>query len=140
MSEDKSTSTNSTAEQAAGAPAAGASSPEAAESQELISFGIIANAGQARSFAFEALRHAREGDYAGAHELLDQASKMSLEAHHQQTALLSREAAGEHTPVDVMLVHAQDHLMYAMLAQELITELVYLHEHKQDREGVSAAE
>ena len=142
MSEDKSTSTNSTAEQAAGAnaQAAAASGQEAAESQELISFGIIANAGQARSFAFEALRHAREGDYAGAHELLDQASKMSLEAHHQQTALLSREAAGEHTPVDVMLVHAQDHLMCAMLAQELITELVYLHEHKQDREGVSAAE
>ena len=38
-----------------------------------------------------------------------------------------KEANGEHTPVDVMLVHAQDHLMTSMLAQELIEEIVYLY-------------
>ena len=104
------------------------------ESTELISFGIIAAAGTARSLAFEALNLAHQHDYEGAHELLDQASKAALEAHHQQTALLSKEASGEHTPVDVMLVHAQDHLMTAMLAQELIAEILYLHETKQDKE------
>ena len=46
-----------------------------------------------------------------------------------------KEANGDHTPVDVMLVHAQDHLMTAMLAQELIEELVYLHKEKVDRAG-----
>ena len=51
----------------------------------------------------------------------------------QQTKLLSKEAAGEHTPVDVMLVHAQDHLMTAMLAQELIGELVNLYKVKEDK-------
>ena len=34
---------------------------------------------------------------------------------------------------DVLLVHAQDHLMCAMLAQELVAELIELHRNKQDK-------
>ena len=49
------------------------------------------------------------------------------EAHRRQTELLSKEASGSHTPVDVLLVHAQDHLMTSILAQELIAEIVALH-------------
>ena len=41
-----------------------------------------------------------------------------------QTQLLSKEASGDHPVVDVMLVHAQDHLMTSMLAQELVEEIV----------------
>lgn len=36
------------------------------ESMELISFGIVASAGQARSLAMEAIAQAREGDIEGA--------------------------------------------------------------------------
>lgn len=103
------------------------------DANELISFGIIVAAGQARTLAFEALKAARKHDFETAHKLLEESGKAALEAHHQQTALLSKEANGDHTPVDVMLVHAQDHLMTAMLAQELIEEILYLHETKQDR-------
>ena len=106
-----------------------------AASTEEVSFGLIAAAGQARSFAFEALKAAREHDFDRADELLEQSKQASLEAHHQQTQLLVKEANGEHTPVDVMLVHAQDHLMTSMLAQELIEELIYLHKEKADREA-----
>lgn len=95
-------------------------------SQEMISFGIVASAGQARSLAFEALRAAREGDFDRAGELLAESERAGLEAHHAQTALLAKEASGDHTPVDVLLVHAQDHLMTSMLAQELISEIVDL--------------
>lgn len=108
---------------------------ESEEEREMISFGIIASAGQARSFAFEALKAARSGEYETAERLLDESREAALEAHRQQTKLLSKEASGEHTPVDVMLVHAQDHLMTAMLAQELIGELVNLYRVKQDRGG-----
>ena len=100
---------------------------------ELISFGLVAASGEARSQAFEALKAAREGDFARAHELLDQAKSTFLEAHRQQTELLTQEAQGTHVPVDVLLVHAQDHLMTSMLAQELIAELVNLYETKQDK-------
>lgn len=93
----------------------------------MVSFGIIASAGTARSCSFEALAAAQEGDFDRADELLAQASEAALKAHGQQTALLSKEAQGDHTPVDVMLVHAQDHLMTAMLAQDLIKGMVALH-------------
>lgn len=99
----------------------------ASENVAIISFGIIAQAGMARSLAFEALGAAQEGEFDRADELLEQAQEASLEAHHQQTGLLSKEASGEHTTVDVMLVHAQDHLMTSMLAQDLIKGMVAMH-------------
>ena len=105
----------------------------AEEGTVMVSFGIIAAAGSARSLAFEALRSAKGQDFDKAAELLRQSKQAALEAHHMQTELLSKEAAGEHTPVDVMLIHAQDHLMTSMLAQELIEELIVLHKEKADR-------
>ena len=102
---------------------------------EMISFGLIAAAGQARSLAFNALAEAREGNFDEADKLMEEAEKTALEAHDQQTKLLVKEANGDHTPVDVMLVHAQDHLMTSMLARELIEEIIYLHKEKADREA-----
>lgn len=103
------------------------------EELETLCFGLIAAAGAARSQAFKALKAARSGDFDRADELLKEAKQSALEAHHVQTSLLSKEAAGDHTEVNVMLVHAQDHLMCSILAQELIEELVYLHRVKADR-------
>lgn len=103
------------------------------EGNEEISFGIIAAAGQGRSLAFQALRAAKEGDFDSADELMKQSKESSLEAHHQQMNLLTREAGGDHVDVDVILVHAQDHLMTSMLAQELIAELIELYRCKQDK-------
>lgn len=94
--------------------------------QEMVSFGIVAAAGQARSLAFEALKAAKEGDFDRAYDMLKQSEEAGLEAHHSQTQLLAKEASGDHTPVDVLLVHAQDHLMTSMLAQELIKEIIDL--------------
>ena len=38
--------------------------------------------------------------------------------------MLGKEASGSETNVNLIMVHAQDHLMTAMLARELIGELV----------------
>lgn len=97
---------------------------------EMISFGIIAHAGDARSFAFGALEAAKAGNFEEAEELLKQSNAAAVEAHHMQTELLVKEANGEKTPVDVLLVHAQDHLMTSMLAVELIKELITLYKNK----------
>lgn len=94
------------------------------EETAMISFGIIAVAGVAKSAALEALAASQAGDFEKADELIKQSEEAALEAHHKQTDLLSREAAGDHTPVDVMLVHAQDHLMCAMLAKDLIKGMI----------------
>lgn len=94
---------------------------------EQLAFEIIAAAGEARSLSFGALEAAKTGDFDTCDQLLQQAEEASLRAHQIQTSLLVREANGDHTPVDVMLVHAQDHLMCAMLAGELINEIIELH-------------
>ncbi len=97
---------------------------------EMISFEIIANAGDARSFAFGALEAAKAGNFEEAEELLKKSNAAAVEAHHAQTDLLVKEANGEKTQVDVLLVHAQDHLMTSMLAVELIKELIALYKNK----------
>lgn len=104
-----------------------------AEGIEMCSFKLIAAAGTARSLAFMALKAARDSEFDRADELLLESKQAGIEAHHQQTALLVKEANGEHVPVDVTLVHAQDHLMTSMLAQELIEEIVCLYKRKADR-------
>lgn len=86
---------------------------------------IIANAGEARGLAFQALRAARdEQDFAKADELMKQANEYSELAHKAQTDLLVETANGVQIPVDVLLIHGQDHLMTAMLAIDLIQELI----------------
>lgn len=94
----------------------------------LISFGLIADAGDAKSLAFMALGKAKEGDFEGAADFMGQSNDAYLRAHEKQTALLVKEANGDHTPVDVMLVHAQDHLMGSCLARQLIEEIIGLHQ------------
>ena len=89
----------------------------AEESMEMISFGIVAAAGQARSMAMEAIKTAREGDIEAARKMLEE----------------SREAGGDHVPVDILLVHSQDHLMTAMLCQDLAEEIINLYETKADK-------
>ena len=96
---------------------------------EMVSFQLVAAAGEARSLAFEALEKAKSGGiFDAAAKLMKQSKDAGIKAHHIQTQLLSTEAAGEHLSVDVLLVHAQDHLMCSMLAQELVQELICLYE------------
>ena len=97
---------------------------------EMISFGIIANAGDARSYAFGALEAAKAGNFEEAEELLKKSNDAAVEAHHMQTELLVNEPNGQKTPVDVLLVHAQDHLMTSMLAVELIKELITIYKNR----------
>ena len=97
---------------------------------EMVSFGIIAHAGDARSYAFGALAAAKAGNFEEAEALLKQSNDAAVEAHHMQTELLINEANGDKTPVDVLLVHAQDHLMTSMLAVELIKELIEIYKNK----------
>ena len=89
--------------------------------------GLIINAGMSRSLCFEALRQARAGQFAEADDLLRQAAEAANAAHAVQTRLIEADEGEGKIPVTLILVHAQDHLMTAMLAKELVTELIELH-------------
>lgn len=97
---------------------------------DLISFNIIANSGDARSFAFGALEAAKAGNFEEAEELLKKSEAAATIAHKAQTELLFKEANGEKNEVNVLLVHSQDHLMTSMLAQELIKEIILLYKNR----------
>ena len=100
---------------------------EAEELEEVV-MGLIINSGQACSLAYAALKQAKQGDFAAARTMMDQ-SRMALnEAHLVQTKLIEGDQGEGKMKVSLVLVHAQDHLMTSMLARELISELIELHE------------
>jgi len=94
---------------------------------EQIVFTIIMHAGDARSHALEALRYAREGNNDEAEKSMAKAKSELVEAHHIQTELLQAEARGEKQEVNLLLIHAQDHLMTAILAKDLIEEMMLMY-------------
>lgn len=91
---------------------------------EQIVFTIILHSGNARSYCFEALTFARAGNDQEASERLAEATKELQKAHIMQTNLLQAEAKGEKQEINLLVVHAQDHLMNALLAKDLIKEMI----------------
>lgn len=100
------------------------------EAIDMVSMTIIANSGDARSYAYGALEAAKVGNFEEADELLKKSDESATLAHKAQTDLLFKEANGEHQEVNVLLVHAQDHLMTSMLAVELIKEIILLYKNR----------
>ena len=94
------------------------------EEYERVVMEIVTNAGQARSCMLNAIHAAREGDDEKCDALTRQAGEYLGQAHLTQTSLLQAEVRGEHTPVTLIMVHAQDHLMTGITVKELATELI----------------
>lgn len=93
-------------------------------------FQIILYAGNGKSCAMEAIQEAKEGNFEKADQLIEEAGTELGKAHDYQTKLLQREANGEENPVNVMLVHSQDHLMTSMTVRDLAVEIVELYRTK----------
>lgn len=94
---------------------------------EQIVFEIISHAGNARSNCFEALKLSKEGNIDEAYKFIEKAKDELIETHKIQTNLLQKEASGDKQEVTLLLMHAEDHLMTAILAKELITEMIELY-------------
>lgn len=90
--------------------------------QENTTMMLIVNAGNARSLAMEAIQRAKGGDSNGAEEKLNESSKAIALAHEQQTELLSASFENPVLKVDMLTIHAQDHLMGAISTLELARE------------------
>ena len=72
----------------------------------------------------------QKGNFEKAEQLLKESQKRTLAAHEIQTQLICNEADGNKTEMNLLMVHAQDHLMTSMLARELITELIEIYKNK----------
>ena len=100
---------------------------------------LIINAGEARSYAMQALRAAKQGDWNLVDEQLTEASAASKRAHDVQTMLIGMDEGCGKIPVNLVMVHAQDHIMTSMLAREMIEELIEIHRQRQPAKTVQAA-
>ncbi|MCW8330391.1 PTS lactose/cellobiose transporter subunit IIA [Photobacterium sp. SDRW27] len=96
--------------------------------QEAVVMEIIVNAGEARSLCYEALALARKDGIEDARALLKQAKECLNRAHLTQTQLIEADQGEGKVPMTLVMVHAQDHLMTTILAHELATEMLALHE------------
>jgi PTS system cellobiose-specific IIA component len=98
------------------------------QSIEQVAFQLILYAGNAKSSLMEAMYKAREGDFKVAREKISEAKIELSKAHLAQTSMIQSEARGEKLPLNILLVHAQDHLMNAMVMRDLVEEIIFLHE------------
>lgn len=94
---------------------------------EMIPFMIISKGGDASSSFLQALNSARQGKIEEAKVLVSQGEKSLLEAHKIQTDLIVAEASGQKNEVGVLMIHAQDHLMNAILLKEIALHLIELY-------------
>ena len=91
---------------------------------EMAAMELVGNSGESRSLSFEALYLAKEGKIGEAQEKIKEAKQKMLAAHSIQTELICKEADGEEFKLGLLMVHAQDHLMTAILARELVEEII----------------
>ncbi|MGM3160866.1 PTS lactose/cellobiose transporter subunit IIA [Dickeya undicola] len=94
---------------------------------------LLINAGEARSSAMMAIQAAREQDWAQADAQLQASKDAAKAAHLIQTRLIGLDEGEGKVPVNLIMVHAQDHLMTAMLCHDLAEELVLLRKALSDR-------
>lgn len=97
------------------------------EELQVAAFEIILNSGNARSIVHEAFDAMREGNYALAEEKLKESNDELLKAHQSQTYLLQEYAGGKEVNVEIIMVHAQDHLMTTMTLREVGLEMLELY-------------
>ena len=91
-------------------------------------FQIITAVGNARSCYIEAIQEAKKCNFDGAWELIREGEKSFIEGHHAHVALIQKEAAGERSEINLLLIHAEDQLMSAETFRIIAEELIAVHE------------
>ncbi len=91
---------------------------------EEATFELISYSGDARSYIYEAYNLVRDGNYEEADKALEKADESLIKAHNMQTSLIHSEAQGKRIELNLLLVHAQDHLMSTILSKELMRNMI----------------
>lgn len=97
------------------------------EGMEMICFQIIANSGGAKTAYMSAIEEAKNGNFEKADEYIKQGDDYMNEGHGPHAELIQKEAAGEPTPVSLLLLHAEDQMMGAEQFKALATQMIDLY-------------
>ncbi|BBQ84764.1 PTS mannose transporter subunit IIA [Klebsiella sp. WP7-S18-CRE-02] len=93
-------------------------------------FSIIACAGESFSQLNAALQAAKSGDITQAEAYFHESEVNLQRAHHIQSESLQGEISGQPIAFSLLFVHAQDHLMNVLLAQNIYREFIELYKNK----------
>ena len=85
----------------------------------MVAMEIVAYSGDARTKYLDAMEAIMNDEFDKAEALIKEGDDLILDAHNQQTELITKEAAGESLEIGFLTVHAQDHLMTAMLLSDM---------------------
>lgn len=91
--------------------------------EEEVAFQIILHSGNAKSLCLEAIKAAREKNFEKSDQLFAQASKELTEAHNCQTESIRRSLLAKNAKINLLMVHAQDHIMNAITINDLAKEI-----------------
>ena len=94
---------------------------------QMISFNVIANAGEAFDCYVKAIDAANNFEFDSAEELMKKGDASLIKAHKAQTDLINAEVNGEELPFSILLIHAQDHFMHASTYQQTAKDLINLY-------------
>lgn len=106
-------------------------------SMEMLIMNLIVDAGSARSYAMNAIVLARGDKIEEARAALAKSGEEMGRAHKAQTDLIQSEAKGNKTDMSLFMVHAQDHIMNAMVVKDLASEFVELYDKLHKNEAMS---
>lgn len=89
---------------------------------------LIVNAGQCRSLLMQAIQKAKLSFFEEAEALIQQAERSLQQAHKQQTGFIAMDEGEGKLPITIILVHAQDHIMNAVLLLDLAKEIIAIYQ------------
>lgn len=94
---------------------------------QVVAFEIILHSGDARTIVHEGLNLMNQGKFEEAEKKMEDANNKLLEAHKSQTKLLQDYANGDEITMEIIMVHAQDHLMTTMAIKEMAIEFLKMY-------------
>lgn len=94
---------------------------------QVVAFEIILHSGDARTIVHEGIDLMNQGKFEEAEKKMEDANNELLEAHKSQTKLLQDYANGDEIIMEVIMVHAQDHLMTTMTLREMAIEFLKMY-------------
>lgn len=88
---------------------------------------IISLSGEVKKEFLKAINYAKNNDFEKAEEIFNEADDQLIKAHLKQTELIKEEANANKIESSLMLTHAQDHLMTAILLKDMAKEFIDLY-------------
>lgn len=98
-------------------------------------FQLILHSGNARSLSQDALNTVKGGNIEAAKKLLEDSRIELLEAQKLHAQMLRDMANAEEVKVDLLLIHAEDHVSSSQSHLSLATEIIELYERLGEMNG-----